>query len=170
MDVNDAEPAPTRDVLGAASDTKTVDQALDARALSREHAAALERLAAAGGLADAFETDDPRPATAAGGPPSARPLTRDRALALLREHTPEMERRFGVRPVALFGSVARDEARPDSDVDVLVEYLRPPGLHEFMGAIEYLEAVFGTRVDLGTHGALKPRVAAYVDRDLVRVA
>lgn len=100
----------------------------------------------------------------------AVPLGRERALALLREHTPELERRFGVRPFALFGSVARNEARPDSDVDILVEYLRPPGLREFMGAIEYLETVLHARVDLGTYAALKPRAAAYVDRELVRVA
>lgn len=116
------------------------------------------------------DTDDST-LDATGSPaPPARPLSREDALALLREHTPELERRFGVRPVALFGSVARNEARPDSDVDVLVEYLRAPGLGEFMGAIEYLEAVFGARVDIGTYGALKPRIAAYVDRDLVRVA
>ena len=102
--------------------------------------------------------------------PRATPLRRADAIALLREHAPEMERRFGVHPVALFGSVARDEARPDSDVDVLEEYLRPPGLREFMGAIEYLEAVLHARVDLGTYAALKPRAVAPIDRELIRVA
>lgn len=110
------------------------------------------------------------PSTANDEPLADPPLGRAHVLALLRQHTPELERRFGVRPVALFGSVARNEARPDSDVDLLVEYLRPPGLREYMGATEYLEAVFGTRVDLGTYAALKPRAVPFVDRELVRVA
>lgn len=112
---------------------------------------------------------DERPEPPAYAPRTA-PLRRDEALRLLREHATELERRFGVRPVALFGSVARDEARVDSDVDVLVEYVRPPGLHEFMRSIEYLEAVFRTRVDVGTFEGLKPLVRPYVSRELIRVA
>ena len=97
-------------------------------------------------------------------------LRRDDVLAQLRAIRSELEQRFGVRPIGLYGSIARDEARPDSDVDVLVEYLGPVGLGEFMGAIEYLEQVFGTRVDLTTLSGLKPRARPYVERDLIRVA
>lgn len=118
-------------------------------------------------------TGAPSPRDERDRPPSGsrtEPLRRDEALRLLREHAPEVERRYGVRLVALFGSVARDEARVDSDVDVLVEYVRPPGLREFLGAIDYLEQLFDARVDMGTLQRLKPRVQPFVRRDMVRVA
>jgi uncharacterized protein len=98
------------------------------------------------------------------------PLRRSEALQLLREHAPEIERRTGIRPVALFGSVARDEARTDSDVDVLVEYVRPVGWTELARAEVYLEALFEARVDLMTWDELKPLVRRYVEPELIRVA
>lgn len=103
--------------------------------------------------------------------PRRTPLRRDAALALLREHAPEIERRTGIRPVALFGSVARDEARVDSDVDVLVEYVRRPvGWTEMSRAMDYLEVLFEARVDMMSWDDLKPRVRPHVEPELVRVA
>jgi len=101
----------------------------------------------------------------------ATPLRRDEALALLREHAAEIERRTHVRPVALFGSVARDEATVDSDVDVLVEY--DPfqvGWTEIVRAQDYLEVLFDARVDMVRWDTLKPRVRPYIEPDLLRVA
>lgn len=102
--------------------------------------------------------------------PRATPLRRDEALALLREHAPEIERRTNIRPVALFGSVARDEATVDSDVDVLAESAGPGGWTELLQAEEYLEELFDSRVDLVFWDNLKPRIRPYVARDLLRVA
>ena len=68
--------------------------------------------------------------------------------------------RFGVGRIALFGSVARGEAGPESDIDILVDY-RPearPDLFEFIDLKEHLEAVVGRRVDLVTPAALHPRL------------
>lgn len=103
--------------------------------------------------------------------PRATPLRRDDAIALLREHAPEIERRTGIRPVALFGSVARDEACVDSDVDVLVEYVREPiGWTEVSRAMDYLEILFEARVDMMSWSELKPRMRPHVEPDLIRVA
>ena len=52
-------------------------------------------------------------------------IRKSAVLALLREHKPTMAERFGVVELALFGSTIRDEARPDSDVDILVSFDRP---------------------------------------------
>ena len=52
-------------------------------------------------------------------------MRKSEVLALLREHKPMMTERFGVVELALFGSTIRDEARPDSDVDILVSFDRP---------------------------------------------
>jgi uncharacterized protein len=73
----------------------------------------------------------------------------------------------GVQNLRVFGSVARGEDRPDSDVDLLADL--PPGLSLFgLGRAEAgLEAIIGTRVELISAQDLKPAVRARVERDLV---
>ena len=97
-------------------------------------------------------------------------MQRDKILSILRQALPELRDRYGVKDLAIFGSVARDEAREDSDVDVLVTYQRPAGLLEYMGLREDLETRLGRKVDLTTPSALKPRMKPAVEKDLVRVA
>jgi predicted nucleotidyltransferase len=71
-------------------------------------------------------------------------------------------RELGVVRIAVFGSFARGEQRPDSDVDVLVELAHPIGLFEFMDLQQHLEGLLGRRVDLATpemlHRAMKDRI------------
>ena len=75
-------------------------------------------------------------------------MRRDDVLLALRSCRAELAG-LGVKSLSIFGSVARDEARADSDVDLLVEFdERPMGLFEFLGIKEYLEGLLGTRVDL----------------------
>src|SRR6266581_1901162 len=73
----------------------------------------------------------------------------------------------GVRNLRVFGSVARGQDRPDSDVDLLADL--PPGLSLFgLGRVEAnLEAILGSRVDLIPAADLKPGVRAQAERDLV---
>jgi uncharacterized protein len=73
----------------------------------------------------------------------------------------------GVKNLRVFGSVARGEDRPDSDVDLLADL--PPGLSLFgLGRVEAnLEAILGSRVDLIPAADLKPGIRAQVERDLV---
>lgn len=82
-------------------------------------------------------------------------MKRDEALKILAEHREEIEA-FGVRRLAVFGSVARDEAGPESDVDLLVEFDdRPVGLFEFVDLKNRLEELLGRPVDLATKDGLK---------------
>ena len=81
-------------------------------------------------------------------------MNRAQALNLLHEHLAEITA-FGVKSLAIFGSVARDHARADSDVDILVEFTRPVGLFQFIGLKQYLESLLGCQVDLGTSRSLK---------------
>ena len=97
-------------------------------------------------------------------------MKRDELIHRLRAEGEELERRFGIRRLALFGSYARDEAGPESDVDLLVEFAEPPTFDRYMGLAEHLEELLGSRVDLVTAGSLKPRLRRYVERDLIRVA
>lgn len=71
--------------------------------------------------------------------------------------------------ISVFGSYARSEERPDSDVDVLVKYDVPVSFFDLGFAEEALENAIHQKIDLMVEGSLKPRVQAYVDRDLVRL-
>ncbi len=81
----------------------------------------------------------------------------------------ESLKRFGVKTLALFGSVARGEARPDSDIDFLVEFEGPATFDRYMGLKIWLEDLFGRPVDLVTRKALKPRLRPYVEKEAVYV-
>jgi predicted nucleotidyltransferase len=87
---------------------------------------------------------------------------------LLSDARVDLARRYPIRQLGVFGSTARGEARPYSDVDVLVEFSAPVGFEVADLAIE-LEALLGRRVDLLTRGALPPRLAPFIERDLVYV-
>ncbi len=97
-------------------------------------------------------------------------MRRDQAIAVIHDHLPELRRRFGVRKLAVFGSVARDEATEASDVDVLVEFDRPTTMDGYFGLKEALEGLLGTRVDLATRAMLKPRLKTVLEREAVDVA
>lgn len=82
---------------------------------------------------------------------------RDDILKALRDQRASLEP-FGVARLFLFGSFVRDEARTDSDVDLLVEFDRPIGLFEFVRLQRHLAEIVGHPVDLVTPAALKPQL------------
>jgi predicted nucleotidyltransferase len=95
-------------------------------------------------------------------------MRRDEISKTLREHRAEVKA-FSVQSLAVFGSVARDQARSDSHVDVLVEFDPPPTFQQFMDLKFYLEDSLGSRVDLGTPDT-KPRIRARVQSEALHVA
>lgn len=97
-------------------------------------------------------------------------MSRHDVLKILRSETPTVRSRFGVKRLALFGSVARDEARSDSDIDVLVEFDGQVTLDRYMGLKFHLEDALGARVDLVTTSGLKPRARPGVEREAIDVA
>lgn len=96
-------------------------------------------------------------------------MTRSRILELLMQHKPELERRYGVVGLALFGSGARDEARPESDVDVLVSFDGPATSRRYFGVQFYLEDLLGRPVDLVTEKALRNELRPHVEREAIHV-
>ncbi len=82
-------------------------------------------------------------------------MKRQNILKILAEHSSEIESRFGVASLSLFGSVARDEAAAESDVDILVTFVKTPGMFGFLELKEYLEYLLQCPVDLVTRNALK---------------
>jgi len=97
-------------------------------------------------------------------------MYRDVTLKILAEHADRLRAAYHIKSLALFGSVARDQARPDSDVDLLVEFDRLVGLRGFMDCRFELEAILGRPVDLVMRSALKPSRRAAVEAEAVLVA
>ncbi len=96
-------------------------------------------------------------------------MLRDDILDILSRHQTEIKA-MGIRRLAVFGSVARGEERPDSDVDILVEFNRSVGLFEFLDVKERLEALLGRTVDLATLDALKPQMRGRILSEVVYAA
>ena len=79
-----------------------------------------------------------------------------KVLKKLRKDLPKLEQLFGVKRIAVFGSFARGEERPDSDIDILVKVDLGMGLFEFIELQQHLEDLLGRRVDLATEEMLHP--------------
>jgi len=94
---------------------------------------------------------------------------RDETIALLRQHMPEI-RGFGVSRLAVFGSFARGEDRPDSDVDMLVEFEQSVGLFTFVRLQRFLAELIGRPVDLAMPGSLRPEMRQAILAEAVYAA
>ncbi len=82
---------------------------------------------------------------------------RESVLAAIRSKDAELKS-MGVKSLAVFGSVARNEATRKSDIDILVEFSKPVGLFDISHVKFYLEDLLGARVDLVMREALKPQL------------
>lgn len=96
-------------------------------------------------------------------------MQRQLAIELLRQSKPELQARFGVTRLALFGSTARDAATSGSDVDVLVAFDGPATSKRYFGVQFYLEDLLGCTVDLVTEKALRPELRPHIEQELVNV-
>jgi len=97
----------------------------------------------------------------------AKQPIRDQVLSTLIQHRTSLEQ-LGVSSLELFGSVARNEATPESDVDVLVEFSTEAGLFELFEVRHYLEHVLGRPVDLGMKESLREHLREAVLEDIIR--
>lgn len=103
-------------------------------------------------------------------------LTKERIVQILRQHLPDLRTRYGVRRIALYGSFARGEGKPSSDIDLLVELAQPLGL-QFIALANEVESLLGRKVDIATletfhyikDDSRKQHIAAAIERDLVYV-
>lgn len=99
-----------------------------------------------------------------------RIMRRDDALRRIAGLADELRARHSVHSIAIFGSVARDEARSDSDVDLLVEFSAPVGLIAFNRLRLRLEEALGAKVDLVTPAALRQSMREDILREAIRAA
>jgi predicted nucleotidyltransferase len=96
-------------------------------------------------------------------------MTRAQVLQQLSACKADLGARFGVTGLALFGSVARDRAREDSELDVLVSFDGPASSARFFGVQFYLEDLLGRPVDLVTDNGFRPELRYCIEREAVRV-
>lgn len=97
-------------------------------------------------------------------------MRRDDVLAILRTEEPRLRAEFFVKSLELFGSVARDEAGSDSDVDLLVAYDRPIGLLHHVGTALHLEEKLGVpKVDLILRRAVLPELREIIFAEAIDV-
>lgn len=88
----------------------------------------------------------------------------------LSELLPEVREQFDVEDLWVFGSVARDEAGDESDLDLIVDFDGPATFDNYMGLKFFLEDTLDLDVDLATRKALHPRLRDRIGREAVRVA
>ena len=93
----------------------------------------------------------------------------DDVLPVLRRHQPDLATRYAVRSLGVFGSYVRGEATPESDLDILVEYDRPPSLFQFVRLQRDLSELLGFPVDLVMKSALRPAIWQVILSEVVPV-
>jgi uncharacterized protein len=90
-------------------------------------------------------------------------------LQLLREHLPALKEHYSIRSLGLFGSYVRGEQKISSDIDILVEFVEPPGLFAFIRLEHELSRILGRKVDLVMKDALKPAIGKRIMAEVVQV-
>ena len=96
-------------------------------------------------------------------------MNRKQTLDVLTRLKPELVKRFGITRLALFGSTVRDEARPDSDIDIVVSFDGPATSEKYFGVQFYLEDELGQSVDLVTEKAMRAELRPFIEREAVNV-
>ena len=97
--------------------------------------------------------------------PSTKVGTLADILTVLRRERARLFAKYGLKSMAVFGSATRDDFRPDSDVDIMVEFEKPIGI-EFVSLADELESIVNRKVDLVTRGSIKDRYLPYILPDL----
>ena len=89
-------------------------------------------------------------------------------IKILAENKSYLQSEYGVTGMTLYGSTARGDNRPDSDVDILVDM--PPKIFLVCGLKQYLEKILGSSVDLvRRHSHLSPRFLNQVKKDAITI-
>lgn len=88
-------------------------------------------------------------------------------LEILKKEKPYLEQQFGVTEIGLFGSFARGDNMPDSDIDIIVK-VQKISFVNIMGILNYLETVFNRKVDLVIHGQnISKRFLNFIQKELM---
>ena len=99
-------------------------------------------------------------------------IYRNEIIDEIRKQYPHLSEEFGVKRIGIFGSAVKDSITENSDIDIVVELNRPIGL-KFVLLVEYLERLFGRKVDVLTREGIKnirvKKVSSEIEKDIVYV-
>ncbi len=96
-------------------------------------------------------------------------LSKNKIITLLTKSKPELQVRFGVTHLSLFGSYARNTATAASDIDVLVAFDGAATSGRYFGVLFFLEDLLGCSVDLVTEKALRQELRPFIEPELLHV-
>lgn len=96
-------------------------------------------------------------------------MNRNEVLKFMTRLKPELVKRFGVTRLALFGSTVRDEDRPNSDIDIVVEFDGPATSKRYFGVQFLLEDELGHPVDLVTEKAMRAELRPFIEQEAINV-
>lgn len=95
--------------------------------------------------------------------------TRKEFAAIILSLKSELETRFHVKSIGIFGSVARNKNTETSDLDLVVDFSEPVGMFKFLELQDYLRLALNTDVELTIPRAIKPAIRQTVERDVLYV-
>jgi len=87
--------------------------------------------------------------------------------SILDAHKKDLEKKYKVKEIGIFGSYVRGEQRKKSDLDVLVEFSETPGLFTFVELEDYISEMLGMKIDLVMKDALKPHIGRHILKEVV---
>ncbi len=88
---------------------------------------------------------------------------------VIEQNRIDLNSKYSVKNIGIFGSVASGENKETSDVDMLVELSKPIGFFKFIELEEYLSTIIGKKVDLATSNALKPAIKKDILQQVIYV-
>lgn len=94
--------------------------------------------------------------------------TLEQIVQILRNHKPELQKKYPISQLGVFGSYARGDAAEGSDIDIAVEIVGPMGL-SFIAMADEIEGLFGIKVDVVPQRSIKPDYLPYVEKDIIYV-
>lgn len=86
----------------------------------------------------------------------------------LRQIKPQLSEKYHVNTLGLFGSIVRDDFRPESDIDIVVDFSKPIGI-EFIDLANELEALLKRKVDLVSKNGIKPKYLQEIQSEIIYV-
>lgn len=88
--------------------------------------------------------------------------------SIIESNKQNLIEKFNITQIGIFGSYAREEQTPESDIDILVNFSEVPGL-EFFSLAKFLECILDEKVDLVSRGGIRPDRWRYIEKDIIYV-